>query len=176
MRSSALLCLLLLGCAPALEGADDACAEPVAVAFLEAVDGDTLDVRFIEGERLDEEVRVRLIGVDTPEVDHSGDDHDCWGLEAWDATRALEGTNGWLTFDEQCVDTYQRTLAYVWRADGTHHNLSLIEDGHARACPFPPNDWFTERFAAAEEPALLGQRGRWTAPCSGGPGCFAGGR
>ena len=37
--------------------------------------------------------------------------------------------------------------AYVWRADRTHHNLSLVEDGHARACPFPPNDHFTERFA-----------------------------
>jgi len=163
-----------------LEGSDDACAEPVRARVTEVLDGDTFEVELLEGEipGVEGTTRVRAIGIDTPEVDHNGGtDHDCWGLAAWEAAiDELEGREVWLSFDRECTDTYDRTLAYVFRSDGLFWNLFAIERGHGRHCPFGAPAHFDEEFAAAEEQALLGEVGRWGDPCWGGVGCFAGGR
>ena len=90
------------------------------------VDGDTIVVRGIG--------RVRLIGVDTPEVQHPrrgssepGGQAARTFLKSW-----LEGRRVRLEFGPVRTDKYGRTLAYVY-LDGTSVTDELIRLGHGRA-------------------------------------------
>jgi len=178
----ALLLLVLLPCAactgrPYYPGGEIACSEQTRIRVEEAVDGDTVDIEYLDGSRQGSSDRVRLIGIDTPEVDHDGEDHDCYGLLAWQATIDLVvGEAAWMTFDEECSDDYGRTLGYIWRdSDGLFVNRRLVEDGFARACPYSPNTTFSEHLADAEQAAREAELGRWSACDGGGPECFGGG-
>ena len=55
------------------------CREPDYGQVLRVTDGDTITVLTGRGEE-----RVRLIGIDAPEVDHDGRDDECWAEEAAD--------------------------------------------------------------------------------------------
>jgi micrococcal nuclease len=136
------------------------------------VDGDTLDVNSCGGER------VRLLGVDTPEV-HGVDEPECYGPEASDFLKDLlpEGAALTLRFDIDCVDTYDRTLAYVYiddpdssdtgATDELFVNELILSQGYGR--------WFAEdignaqdirekdRLQAAEDEARSAGRGLWGA-------------
>jgi micrococcal nuclease len=173
------LLLPLLACTPRpiYPAGEDPCREQVKVAVTDSHDGDTIVVEPLEGDAQGIEEDVRLIGIDTPEVDHNGDDHDCFALPAWQETiDLLDGEEAWLTFDAECTDAYGRSLAYVFTGgDGLFVNGHLVEQGFARACPFPPNTAFSDDFDEAELAAQAGNRGRWAEPCNGGPECFGGG-
>ena len=88
------------------------CREPVLGRVYSVIDGDTIKVETGRGME-----RVRLIGIDAPEVDHSGPDDECYGEEA---TEFLEERINeklvWLTFDSECDDHYDRTLEKCERA------------------------------------------------------------
>ena len=120
-------------------------------------DGDTLFV-ILNGS----EVKVRLIGMDTPEI---GDNAECFGLEARDALRALlpVGSTVSLVPDVEALDQYGRSLFYLWRDDGTFINLTLVESGAGEFVVFPPNDRYADVFAAAEGRAMDAGRGLWGA-------------
>lgn len=124
------------------------------------VDGDTLDVAF-RGER------VRLIGIDSPEV---GGDAQCFGREA--SAHAAElvpaGTAVVLRFDVEERDRYGRLLVYLWRADGLFVNEAMVRDGYASVSTVPPNVTHEARFLAAERTAREEGRGRWSA-CTESP-------
>ena len=108
--------LLLTACSSAdrvplfTDSGVEVCASPRTETVAQVVDGDTLDLE--SGER------IRLLGVDTPEV-HNVDTPECYGPEASDALKELlpPGTEVRLTFDVDCVDVTDsgRTLAYVYR-------------------------------------------------------------
>lgn len=170
--------LLLSGCPdPIYPAGAEPCSSQVSVDVLGAHDGDTIEVEYTSGDRLGSGDDVRLIGIDTPEVDHNGDDHDCYALPSWQETLdLLEGQQAWLTFDAECTDQYGRALAYVFRdSDGLWVNSHLVEQGFARACPFSPNTTFTEELEEKQQEAQAEARGRWAEPCNGGPDCFGGG-
>lgn len=123
------------------------------------VDGDTLYVS-------DLAVRVRLIGIDTPETKHPDRGVECFGREA---TRHLTelvppGTGVVVEFDVERTDRYDRPLGYVWRvSDGTLVNLAMVEDGYAQAYTVPPNVRYSDRFVAAQRRAREAGRGLWAA-------------
>ena len=102
-------------------------ADTQQVSVTDVVDGDTIDVSTqVEGTN-----RVRLIGVDTPEV--FGGEEPC-GSEASDfTTEQLEGQDVTLEFDEDRIDPYDRALAYVWvpDLDGELFNETLVRRGLA---------------------------------------------
>ena len=77
-----------------------------------AIDGDT----FSTAECLNDSGEVfRLLGIDTPETAKKEEPADCYGNEAWfELERVLEDVRVTLTFDEDCLDIYDRTLAYAW--------------------------------------------------------------
>ena len=88
------------------------------------VDGDTVDVRI--GGRTE---RVRLIGVDTPEVVAPTRPVQCYGAEASAHTKQLlpAGTAVRLERDAVSRDQYGRLLAYVYRSgDNLLVNLDLV--------------------------------------------------
>lgn len=134
------------------------------------VDGDTIDVDV--GGR---EERVRLIGIDTPEVAHPafGDrppnEAECFGDEAHQYTGELlvVGSGVRLERDVVARDDYGRLLAYVYRAaDGAFVNYEIVRHGLAQPLTIAPNTTFAELFVAAARSAEHDAVGLWAA-CSG---------
>jgi micrococcal nuclease len=125
------------------------------VEVTSVVDGDTIDISpSVEGRS-----RVRLIGMDTPEV-HFGTQP--YGPEASAfAKRELDGERVRLELDVQKIDPYGRLLAYVYLPDGRMFNEALLEDGYAQVATFPPNVKYQERFLEAQREARTQNRGLW---------------
>jgi len=121
------------------------------------VDGDTL--------LLDNGVRVRLLGVNTPEIPHDDKPAEPLGYEAADFTRRLvEGKDVTLEYDKERVDDYGRTLAYVY-IDGRMLNETLIEEGFSQAVTRHPYRSDRKKlFEAAEVRARAKKIGFWSLP------------
>jgi micrococcal nuclease len=136
----------------------DPCAEPLLVRVAYTVDGDTF---YATPDGGGDQVKVRMIGVNTPEIEHETAE-ECFGNEAWTYTaHQLENRLAWLTFDGDCFDDYGRTLAYVIRDTTTDgfYNRNLARNGYAYQMTISPNDTFEDEIAddvAAAEEAGLG--------------------
>lgn len=109
--------------------ASEAVGDPSQVELVRVIDGDTIVVD--DGR---EEQRVRLLGIDTPEISHGGhgDDELC-GQEARTMTEDLTaGSPVELRLDDSQPeqDRYGRTLAYV-EVDGTDLSAELLDAGLA---------------------------------------------
>lgn len=117
-------------------------------------DGDTL---FLEDGR-----KVRLLGVDTPEV---GEHAECYGEQATAMLRKLlpEGTHVRVLADVQPFDQYGRSLLFVYTDDATLINLALLEAGAAEAVVLEPNVLLANELEAAEDRAQAAQLGLWGA-------------
>ncbi len=112
--------------APACTAADT--CGPSSARVVNVVDGDTVD--------LEDGTRVRYLLVDTPEVSGTP---ECFGDEARTFNRQLvEGRTVELTYDVECTDRYDRTLAYL-TVDGRDVNALLLERGYACVLQIPPN-------------------------------------
>jgi micrococcal nuclease len=124
----------------------------VGVTVSSVTDGDTLRVEDGTGTS----ARVRLIGVDTPEV---GNPVECFGTEATARLRELApvGAKLWATADQEKTDSYGRLLLYLWTSDGTFINFALVAGGYGTALMVPPNDRYYPQLRHAE--ALAGAQG-----------------
>jgi len=133
-----------------------------------AVDGDTL--------KLESGERVRLIGIDTPEMHESdklyrdsqrtGQDIRTiqeLGRRAYEFTKKLvEGKRVSLEFDVEKYDKYDRLLAYVYlKKDGTFVNAEIIKQGYASLMTFPPNVKYADLFLKLYQEARKNKRGLW---------------
>jgi micrococcal nuclease len=132
-----------------------------------AVDGDTLVLG--NGER------VRLIGIDTPEMHaseklqrdsrRSGQDLNTiqkLGRRAYEFTRNLvEGKRVSLEFDAERYDKYDRLLAYVYLKDGTFVNAEIVKQGFANLMTIPPNVKYADLFLKLYHEAREKRRGLW---------------
>ncbi|MER3395920.1 MAG: hypothetical protein C4318_00415 [Acidimicrobiia bacterium] len=123
-----------------------------------AIDGDTIDVRAAGGGAI---IRVRLIGIDTPETKDPRRPVECFGEEAAKFTSRLVGKLVRLEFDVERVDRYGRTLAYVYLSDGTFFNLLLVEEGYALPYTVPPNVRHADQFVEAARRAREAGKGLW---------------
>lgn len=96
------------------------------------IDGDTIDVAGPDGST----DRVRLLGINTPELAHDGQAAQCGGEEAADRLAELlpEGTPVQLLSDSRTddEDRYSRLLRYVETDDGDA-GATLISEGYAYA-------------------------------------------
>jgi endonuclease YncB( thermonuclease family) len=118
------------------------------------------------------DLRVRLIGVDAPEIGHHRFSRgECFGAEAAAALRRLTPPGSVLkvTSDRERRDPYGRELLYAWTSGGAFVNAALIRGGDARAMVVPPNDRFIEIFRAAEATAHQAHLGLWS-ECQGSSG------
>jgi micrococcal nuclease len=125
------------------------------------VDGDTLDVDAPDGSR--PTTRVRLWGVDTPEVAGSGGPEMHFGPQASGFTKSLvlDQRIRLELSGQRTRDRYGRLLAFVYLADGGMLNEQLVETGHAYADPRFDHE-YKQRFSALEERARRGRTGLWT--------------
>ncbi|MGH9185666.1 MAG: thermonuclease family protein [Acidimicrobiales bacterium] len=162
--------------APNVSDAPDAPAEPAAAApsGSSAIEGgtpsipageDTVVESITDGDtlRVQGGTRVRLIGIDTPELAGTG---ECYAVEA--ATHLSEltppGTPVRLVADVGRTDRYGRTLSYVYRlGDGLFVNLAMAADGYAVQLTVPPNVAHVEDISGAVAEARDADRGLWAA-------------
>ena len=126
-------------------------------------DGDTLFLRTDQPNALvatTDDVKVRLLGIDTPEV---GDRAECFGDQATEQLRALlpEGSLTWVTADQDPTDQYGRSLFYLWTEDGRFVNYELVASGAAESLTLAPNDAHYPLLRAAEDAATSEGAGRW---------------
>jgi micrococcal nuclease len=155
MRRLAFLVLLAGACAAQGPLARDT-PGTVPARVTRVVDGDTLHVEL--GGR---DVTIRLIGIDTPEVEGPFTERACFGQAASRyAHELLDGQEVRLGFDVERLDPFDRTLAYVWLA-GELVNERIVADGYAVVATFPPNVKYVDRFLAAEQLAREQGRGLW---------------
>jgi len=122
---------------------------------LRAIDGDTLE--------LAGNIRVRLLGVDTPETVQPDLPPEPWGPEASDFTKAFVAAGPVrLSFDRERLDRYGRQLAFVWRGD-ISLNEQLIAAGLSPAMTkYPYSPTMKDRFRAAEREAKRKRLGIWS--------------
>ncbi len=149
------------GAAPLTTEAPPAVSDAPAVpsgaadAWIDYVhDGDTL---FLTDGR-----KVRLLGIDTPEV---GEHAECWGDVARERLRAVlpEGTHVRTVADVQPLDRFGRSLLFLFTDDGALVNLDLIRDGYAEAVVLEPNVLWSDELEAAEDAAQAEGLGIWSA-------------
>lgn len=128
-------------------------------------DGDTLRARIAvpNGVITDTaSTRIRLIGVDTPEI---SPDLECWGDEATQSLTALvpPGSTVWASADLDVLDPYDRHLLYLWTQDGRFVNGELIARGDASVMIFAPNDRYEPLLRHLEAEASASGVGLWGA-------------
>lgn len=146
-----------------------AATEPTATTalVLKIVDGDTIDIRDDNRGRL----RVRILGIDTPETQKPGFTVGCWGPEATEFAKVtMLGQRVALVTDptQDRTDRYGRTLAYLVRADGWDYSVEAARAGTAQSYVYahhPVSRY--DAIAAAETEARDARRGLWGAPCNG---------
>ena len=136
----------------------------VIVPVTAVVDGDTFRVE-LDGRS----TKVRIIGINAPELAHDGNAEQCGG----EASRTALDRMVWrhdveLQTDPRTDDTdrYGRLLRYV-SIDGHDVGLSMIQQGraseyHPRSAHAPAR---TTSYRAAEDQAQKASRGQW-ATCS----------
>jgi micrococcal nuclease len=117
---------------------------------IRVVDGDTIV--------LDGDEKVRLIGVDCPEISDSRSQVINFGVKAQEFVKGLvEGKRLRLEYEQQKIDKYGRTLAYVYLEDGTFVNAEIVKQGHGFAYikyPFKYMDEFRRYEQAARDSRL----------------------
>ncbi|MCO1659185.1 thermonuclease family protein [Pseudonocardia humida] len=127
------------------------------------VDGDTVHVLDGRGSK----IKVRVLGIDTPETRDPRKPVQCWGPEATQfATATLLGQQVTLVTDasQDARDRYGRVLAYLVLADGSNYSVLAASAGVARSYVYNRNP-VSEHAAitAAEADARTGGRGLWGA-------------
>ncbi|WP_123043575.1 thermonuclease family protein [Cohnella candidum] len=116
------------------------------------VDGDTFE--------LESGDKVRLIGVNTPEI-HGKVER--YGQEAADFSgNALTGRRVILFPDVSNTDKYGRLLRYVFVAgDDEMFNEKLMREGYAQVMTVPPNVGFADSFVSLQREARAKGAGLW---------------
>jgi len=124
-----------------------------SVLVRSVLDGDTITV-----ERFG---RVRLLGIDAPEIGRGFDTSAPFGREARERLAALV-LHRWVRLEQEgvAVDSYNRHLAYVITGDGQFVNAVLVREGLARVSARTPLARLAE-LRRAESEAQSARRGMW---------------
>lgn len=117
------------------------------------LDGDTIEV----GARL----RVRLLGIDAPEIGAGFDTPAAFAAEARRHLASLVAQRYVrLETEADITDKYGRRLAYVFRDDGLFVNAEMLRAGLARVSARTPLRRL-EELRRAEQAAQQARRGLW---------------
>lgn len=131
--------------------------ETVRISFVQ--DGDTVMLQ--DGRRL------RLIGINTPEIGKRDSGPQPGAIAARDRLRQLVFVNRQqlqLRFDEERQDRYGRLLAHAFFADGGNVVEQLLTEGAGTQLVVPPNTWQAACYRQAARMARQQRRGIWALP------------
>ena len=133
---------------------DEHPAPPQAARVAQVVDGDTV---VLAGG-----LKVRVLGIDAPEMERDGQPADFLAHKAKAdlAELTLDRTVS-LSYDRLRYDHYGRLLAYLWLPDQTLVNAELVRRGLARVYLIAPNLLYQKDLLTAQQEAIEAQRGVW---------------
>ncbi|MCK4706708.1 MAG: thermonuclease family protein, partial [Gammaproteobacteria bacterium] len=155
-----MLCLFCFSWPGFVQASNQNCAnraydESATVKYVN--DGDT--IKLLDGRK------IRLIGINTPELARDGQAAEAYALQARDRLRSLlqeHNNHIKLIYGREKQDHYQRSLAHIFLADGSNLQAQLISDGLANAITIPPNDRYTRCYHQIEKKALCQKKGLWS--------------
>lgn len=123
------------------------------VKVIRIIDGDTI---IIEGG-----MRVRYIGINSPELTGTKDDVQCFSIESTKRNKQLvENKIIQLEKDVSDTDKYDRLLRYVY-VSGVMINEQLVREGFAYTKAYPPDIKHQSKLKSAEEEAIRFKSGLW---------------
>ena len=123
------------------------------------LDGDTI--------HLDDGRKIRLIGINTPELERDQMPPQAYAGQArafLQNTIASDGRRVGLRLGETRYDRHERTLAHVFTPDGDNVQAMLLQQGFAQAIAYPPNTAFADCYAQQERMARCANTGIWSHP------------
>jgi len=127
------------------------------VEFFRCVDGDT--ARFIRDKK---EIKVRFLGIDSPEIEKPNQEAEAYGDAAKNYTcnRLKRAKKVYLEYDEKSdkVDKYDRVLAYVF-VDDKLLEESIVKNGYAKVKYINKNYKYYDKLINAEESAKINKKG-----------------
>lgn len=135
---------------------------------ISVADGDTVHVRY-----WDKNVKIRLLGVNTPEIAHNGTPAEDYGVEAMEYTQSHLPNSAWvgLEFDNpqcawesppaSCYDTYDRLLAYIRTDQDQDLGAQLLVNGLAEVYTTADFDRKT-LYLQYQQQAVDAGRGIWS--------------
>jgi endonuclease YncB( thermonuclease family) len=137
-----------------VSGCTQPAGPPQQAQVARVIDGDTL---VLQGG-----ARVRVLGIDAPEMEKEGRPADFLAHKAKAVLSDLTlGKMVRLEYDRQRYDHYSRLLAYLFLPDHTFVNAELVRQGLARVYFHSPNFRYRDVLLAAQREALEAQRGIW---------------
>ncbi|TLS69202.1 thermonuclease family protein [Mariprofundus erugo] len=149
-----LLLILLLFGSSAQAGTLSVIRSDRWVTVARVFDGDTFTTT--SGER------VRLLGINTPEIAHGQQPAQPMGHEARQRLNTMiQGQTVRLAFDRDKFDDYGRTLAQVYLRNGLWVNADLVQKGFAHVYTFAPNFRWSRELIVAEQHARKAGTGIW---------------
>lgn len=139
----------------------------VAATVMRVIDGDTIEVNVSK-----KTYRVRLIGIDTPEINDPRKSVQLFAVKASDyTTNSLSKRVVYLEYDTQNKDKYGRKLAYVWLSKPVKindanirakmFNADLLLNGYAQITTIPPNVKYADYFKDYQNEARKKEVGLW---------------
>ena len=130
------------------------------------IDGDTF---ILAGSPagLEDSQRVKMLGIDTPELARNNKPAEPFSDEAYLFTKSLiEGKTIQLTFDGEAYDIFGRLLAYVWLIDTDEKTTLLIQaellkKGYARIAYYNKQKRYYHVFYNLRRSAMQNNLGIW---------------
>lgn len=122
------------------------------------IDGDT--VTLSDGSRL------RLIGIDTPELGREQQPHQPGAERAKNFLRTLltRKLNHTVLFGLERKDRHGRHLGHLFLEDGSNVQAMLLREGLATPLVVPPNNRLSDCYARTAAQAIADNRGLWALP------------
>lgn len=135
---------------------------PTNAIVIHVADGDTLEAQM---DGASTTIKVRFLGVNTPETVDPRRAVECFGKEASAFTKQLlQGKRVLLQEDPQAdnIDKYGRFLRNIFLEDGTDVNALLVKEGYAYAyVSFPQDKRRKAELKRLQGEAKLAKRGLW---------------
>lgn len=125
-------------------------------AIKRVVDGDT--IHLVDGRK------VRLVGINTPELDHKYGRHEPYAVQATAFLRERLGQFVYLQPAKDGQDRYGRYLYYLFNKDRISLTSQLLSEGLGYRIAVPPNLEYQDCFNAAESVARNALKGLWQQP------------
>lgn len=158
---SVALCLLVPVHTAMADGRTNAKRTVFSGHVVRVIDGDTL---VLDGDR-----RVRLLDINSPEMNHDSGKAEPYAQQATDALRRMVfGQYVTVETGRKAKDSYGRWLGHVYlrTANGGSAwvNGTLVRDGYAHIYSFADNALYTNELGAYEAIARANTRGLWRLP------------
>jgi len=121
-------------------------------------DGDTL---ILHNDSFKEDRKVRLVGLNTPELDYKNGEHDAFAMEAFQLLLTYQGQTIFYQTGPDKRDRYGRYLYYLFDNNRISIGSRLLSEGLGYRVAIPPNLAYQPCLMQVESKAKASRIGVW---------------